>query len=1251
MRSIAGLGLILLLVVCRAAAAADAPATPKVPDGFAINTFAAAPDIKSPASICVSPDGKLFVGEDEYNTQPKREPGLARVKLCIDTNGDGKADKFTVFADKLNAPQGITYVGDTLYVMHAPLLTAFRDSNGDGVADSRVDLVTGLGPAPEGLVHHIPSGLRMGIDGWLYISIGDKGIVKATGRDGRMVSLWGGGVVRVRPDGTMMELFSAHTRNTFDVSLDPYLDAFTRDNTNDGDGWDSRLTQMQRDGEYGYPRLFKHFADEMIDCVAAYGSGSATGSMYLHEPGFPKDYGDSLYASDWARGILYRHVLARKGAGFDAKQEEFIKDIRPTDLDVDVNQHLFVADWGRRDWGNVGAVGSVYRVQPTTRPVDLKPYPDLKSSDNEQLLAFLASPSQVVRVNAQQELLHRGPSPRTSAALTAIAMKRTTELYARVAALFTLKQLDGDAANGTFATLASLPDLREFALRALADRDDEVFGVNTNLFVQGLRDSNPRVRVQAAIGLGHLVHPELATYLVPVTADPDPLVRHAAMTSLRRLRAENVCLAALSDFSQPQVVSGAMRVLREFHTDATVNAVAQVFATAPTPALRQDAIKTLTQLYHVETKWDGKWWTPRPDTRGPYYVHEPWAQSERVANVLIGAIDDRDPPTAKMALQYIGFVEMKEAVPRLTSLIASGGPLHDDAASTLIAIKSRSPEALAALERVVLGENFNPDVRASAAQAISALDPAKSQPILVRIIAKLDAAPKIPNGLLDKVSDALASKPTPPDKVTAIMPLLSAIKPPIRNAAATTLMRSADANVREQVKRTWQGTDPVRVEALLAAVPRLPAETSAPFAEAIHALLKSPRETTRQLATIALGHIGDASAVKDLVQLASRDRDPLPAVSALAGIDPAKTADDQVLVIATLLVDNSAKVQKENQDTYARLVGAAQKFIADPRVPAPKATALRSKLLEPGVITQYMKTDALPAPAGKQSFDAVFPPEQSPAGPFGAFSVNGKSIDWKPLTVTDPKGKQALEMPDNSVVYLSATYPCTAAGSGWLTTGSDDGLQVWVNAAKVISKNDDRGLLPDVDRAAVALKPGANSLLFKVNNKSGVGGIQARLRTKVVEFDPDEMVRVAHAIKGTPARGREVFTTVVGCVKCHTTDRHDEPKGPFLGDVGGKFDAKYIVESIMKPSAKIAQGFDSVNIVVKGQGDYTGFVTKETADEVQVRDLTGKVTVVQKGSITKRAVIPGSMMPQGLVDNLSLDDFASLLTYLESMKK
>src|SRR3954469_17003655 len=102
------------------------------------------------------------------------------------------------------------------------------------------------------------------------------------------------------------------------------------------------------------------------------------GSLYLAEPGYPtnKKYGQSLYASDWTRGILYRHDLTPQGAGFKATQEDFLS-VRPTDLDADACGHLFVADWGRGDWGNAPAVGGVDVVEapdttattsPSTRP-------------------------------------------------------------------------------------------------------------------------------------------------------------------------------------------------------------------------------------------------------------------------------------------------------------------------------------------------------------------------------------------------------------------------------------------------------------------------------------------------------------------------------------------------------------------------------------------------------------------------------------------------------------------------------------------------------------------------------------------------------------------------------------------------------------------------------------------------------------------------------------------------------------------
>src|SRR5437016_13808115 len=105
----------------------------------------------------------------------------------------------------------------------------------------------------------------------------------------------------------------------------------------------------------------------MIQPLADYGGGSATGSMYLHEPGFPGTTGDCLYTCDWARGIFYRHELTRKGASYTVTQEQFVKGVSPTDIDTDGCGRMYLADWDRRGWGSTeGPIGTIYLIEPTT---------------------------------------------------------------------------------------------------------------------------------------------------------------------------------------------------------------------------------------------------------------------------------------------------------------------------------------------------------------------------------------------------------------------------------------------------------------------------------------------------------------------------------------------------------------------------------------------------------------------------------------------------------------------------------------------------------------------------------------------------------------------------------------------------------------------------------------------------------------------------------------------------------------------
>ena len=269
-------------------------------EGWDVTLFASPPDISYPTAIAATPDGVVYVGVDKNGSLGK-SPNMGRIVRCIDTDGDGVADKFNDFA-KIEAVRGLYVHRNKVWVLNPPTFRVLTDTDGDGVADTDEVLVDGMAsPAlKQRGVDHSTNGFRVGIDGWAYIAVGDFGWVKATGKDGKSVQFLGGGVARVRLDGTELEIVSRGQRNIYDVAVSPTLDLFTRDNTNDGGGWDVRLTHVVRSGQYGYPSWFKNFADEILQPMADYGGGSPTGALFTDEPALGGDYARSLYTVEWA---------------------------------------------------------------------------------------------------------------------------------------------------------------------------------------------------------------------------------------------------------------------------------------------------------------------------------------------------------------------------------------------------------------------------------------------------------------------------------------------------------------------------------------------------------------------------------------------------------------------------------------------------------------------------------------------------------------------------------------------------------------------------------------------------------------------------------------------------------------------------------------------------------------------------------------------------------------------------------------
>jgi putative membrane-bound dehydrogenase-like protein len=604
---------------------------------FQINDFAGPPEANYPTAISAAPNGDVYVSSDR-NGSLGHAKKMGKIVLCRDTDNDGKADKFVDFIPDLDSPRGGHLAGGVFYVIHPPYLSSFVDKDGDGVADERKQLVDGLGGGiehPRG-ADHTTNAVRMGIDGWLYIAVGDFGMFGSKGTDGTRVELFGGGIARVRPDGTELETFAIMTRNNCDMAIAPTLDLFTRDNTNDGKGWNVRFHHFTHLGDHGYPRLYQHFKDEAIAPLADFGGGSGTGAFWLDEPGFPAKFSNTLFTCDWTTGNIYHNPVQREFASYTVKQDVFLKLPRAIDMDVDGFSRLYVADWrdGGFDHAKDGKpVGRIQRIVcPGEKPAQ---YVDVTKVKDAELPALLASASGVQRLEASRALITRGR--KLAGEVLALAKDAKQSEAVRVAAVFTYKQMLGKDSTKELVALAGDATVKEYALRALADRKTELAGVPAKLFVDGLKDANPRVVLQAIIGLERLGDKKAAAdILVASTGWKDggasPRLLHTARTTLVHLANTDALFDAVKD---PATRALALGALQRLHQPAVVKGLIAQADSAKDADLRFAVLGALARLTYQEKPWDLKyWWQTRPDDRGPYHETVAWSETPTVIAAL-----------------------------------------------------------------------------------------------------------------------------------------------------------------------------------------------------------------------------------------------------------------------------------------------------------------------------------------------------------------------------------------------------------------------------------------------------------------------------------------------------------------------------------------------------------------------------------------------------------------------------------------
>lgn len=200
----------------------DSIARMHLPAGFRVELFAAEPDIIKPLTMACDERGRWWVVESVDYPNDIFEPfaGHDRIKVCEDTDGDGRADTFTIFADRLNIPTGLLPYRDGVIVALAPHIVWLRDTDGDGVSDERQILFTGFGRDD---THAVCSNLRWGPDNWVWATVGySGGRVQADNHEHRFKQ----GVIRFRPDGSQFEVLTSTSNNTWGLGFRENGDVF-----------------------------------------------------------------------------------------------------------------------------------------------------------------------------------------------------------------------------------------------------------------------------------------------------------------------------------------------------------------------------------------------------------------------------------------------------------------------------------------------------------------------------------------------------------------------------------------------------------------------------------------------------------------------------------------------------------------------------------------------------------------------------------------------------------------------------------------------------------------------------------------------------------------------------------------------------------------------------------------------------------------------------------------------------------------
>ncbi len=627
-----------------------------VPDDFQVQVFAREPFVMDPTAIDIDEQGRVFITEthrfdrgvpdnrrnlhwvaDDLRNETVEDrmamyekhaavtpiadfkKYAEKVRVIEDTDADGRADKYSVFADGFNDPldgtaAGIMAFEGNVYFACIPHVWLLKDTDGDDVADERQSLQGGFG-VNVSLSGHDLNGFAFGPDGRIYFTVGDRGYNFTTKEGVSYKAPHSGAIFRMEVDGSNVELVHRGLRNPKEISFDQYGAAFSVDNNADM-GDKARVVYMVEGATSGWTRgnqnlkNFRQFIDVedrhsppwMLESQwdrtgpfrprfylppSGHVSNGPSGLAYNPGVGLPERYDNQFFICDYrgARSSLIAFEMVPDGGGFQlASNETFSTGILNTDVAFGYDGKMYVSDyvgsWPTHGFGNIL---TIQHDSASSDPAIAEGAELMKNSfaslQTEKLASLLSHPDQRVRLRAQFEL---AKSVENRSHFIA-ALSSTNGLIHRLHGVWGLGQLVRKQEDSE--SLRVLLDLTKdtharlrgqvFQVLGEAQKTAELAPAVLAKLNDGLSDPYKNNQMLAAIALGKQAGPGQASKFIELlraNAGSDPHVEHGAVYGLVRLMENKPNLLAAYEPDESDAVRyGIVLAYRHLGSDRLAN--------------------------------------------------------------------------------------------------------------------------------------------------------------------------------------------------------------------------------------------------------------------------------------------------------------------------------------------------------------------------------------------------------------------------------------------------------------------------------------------------------------------------------------------------------------------------------------------------------------------------------------------------------------------------------------------------------